>query len=221
MWKKLAPLVFGGLLGVVGLLCYRPVVADVPGAVFTVPSSSPSSVGVLAVRRDAFLELEDGRAIARVDSRLHRRGDLMTLSVAVDAEGPLVEPLPGLEGVPGANERTAAEIDALLAAGEISACVVLGSGRRLDGRVVPAKPTHLLTRRLDRDGRIDFEARTRAYVAGFTVVVEGLPVGTHRLEVSARGEVRLTGSFRVERDRGSLAGFTATGGLHRLAVGGE
>ncbi len=163
-----------------------------------------------------FIELEDGRRLARLDGWL-RRGERYRLTIG--ATGSDVEPLPGWRGVAGANTLTAQELDALLRDGALAAYVVRRDGSNTEATVRAGARERLPIRKTGADGRVDFRARTdEAHVTRIEVDTGVLAFGTYTLEIEARGEVRLRSEFRLGDDGGAIVTFETTGGLHRIGT---
>lgn len=89
------------------------------------------------------------------------------LRLSVNASGVVVEPLPGLQGVHGHNERTAEELQRLLREHALQ-LVLRRSGENLPGQLLEVARGTLPMRRLRDDGDIDFSARTAELTLGAT-----------------------------------------------------
>jgi len=110
---------------------------------------------VLDVRTAAYLE-DAGvpRPVAAVRAELSLRSGAVTLAVAVSACGPDVEPLPGVEGAPGANLRTAEELHFLLADDQLR-LETRGGGAVVAGALHAVERGRVPVRRLRADGSLD------------------------------------------------------------------
>jgi hypothetical protein len=170
---------------------------------------------VLGDRRDAFVEREDGRRVAEIDAALVHDGRATRLVLRVSALGTGVDALPGWEGVPGANLRTAEEMTRLLEEGSLSARLVgEETGIRVRAAVRVARRGAVPMRRLDAAGRLRLDERTRErLVTSIEVASDPLPPERMRVEVLVAGVARLTGE--VDPRRAALGPFRETGGLHR------
>lgn len=129
------------------------------------PASAPlvSPAGERCLDRRTALYYEDAivpRPIASVTAELVEAGDAR-LRVTVSAIGAGVDPLPGLTGAPGANLRTAEELDRLLRDGAL-ALVTRQEGVSEPGRCAAIEWRAVPVRRIGADGRIDFTAETAA-----------------------------------------------------------
>jgi hypothetical protein len=101
------------------------------------------------------------RAVAAVQAAVRARGDEVRLQIAVSALGDHVEAVPGLEGVFGANLRTAEELHRLLADGQL--CVETRvDGRSIAGDVATVERGHLPARALRADGTLVLHAEAPA-----------------------------------------------------------
>jgi hypothetical protein len=138
--------------------------------------------------------LEDAavpRPVAAVRATLHERAGEVRLAVEVSATGDGVEPLPGLEGVQGANLRTAEELHALLRDGAL-ALVTRQRGSERAGALHGVRTGRLPARRLRPDGSLDLHEATAAELPlAVTFRSADLPEGTSHTYVQAGGVPRL------------------------------
>ncbi|MCA8947961.1 MAG: hypothetical protein KDE27_00565 [Planctomycetes bacterium] len=165
------------------------------------PDGVAPTAAVVRDRRSA-LFLEDAvvpRPIARVTAELIERGGVRRARVAVSALGPGVEPLPGLEGVAGANLRTAEELDRLLREAALQ-LVVRSAGESLAGRRIAVRWAAVPVCRIGDDGAIDFAARTaREWPVEVTFESPALPSGETWCYLEADGVPRLAVEIAGDR----------------------
>lgn len=158
------------------------------------------------------------RPVAHVAVELLDRDGGLSLRVRVAACGALVDPVPGLEGVPGTNLRTAEELERLLRERALR-LVTRDAGRAVAGRLAGVGWARLPAGRIDAHGFIDrsrgtaaswpawvaFEsARLPARESWSYLEVAGVPrlavqvVGEQILAIESRGE-RLPAQRKVGR----------------------
>jgi len=128
------------------------------------PFADPADVGarVLDVRTAAYREdAEVPRPVAAVRAELLQAQGTVTLAVAVAVIGPDVDPLPGVEGAPGANLRTAEELHFLLADDQLR-LETRGGGAVVAGALQTVERGRVPVRRLRADGSLDLAARAPA-----------------------------------------------------------
>lgn len=131
------------------------------------------------------------RPVAAVQARVEQHGGAVRLRLSVAAVGDGVLPLPGFDGLPGANLRTAEELERLLADG------ALRLWTRADGprRVAAARPeVHrgpLPRRIVDAEGRLATGVSAAKWPLVVTFVSDPLPAGTSRSWLDADGLPRL------------------------------
>lgn len=175
------------------------------GSLAVAPSFWPG-----ARARDAVLDVQathyredapGARPVAAVRAVLRARGSDVVVEVEVAAIGAGVDPLPGVEGAPGANLRTAEELHFLLADDALhlrtraSGLDVAGSLLRVERDLVPV-------RRLRPDGSIAPEQAPAALPVRVAFASAALPLGRSRSFLLCGDVPRLV----VECER------TATGG---------
>lgn len=145
---------------------------------------------------------EGGRLVAMIDVELARTAEGQgLLRVGPRAVDPNIEPVPGFQGVRGANLLAARELGRLVERGELSLVRFTGEAAegRPTGRLLEVERGHLPERRLRDDGRIDWDARTsKLHVAQVLLATDPFGPGRHRIEVHAAGHPRL--SIDVEFD---------------------
>ncbi len=134
-----------------------PILGSVSLLVLPSPPSSPLDVRTAHYLEDA----AEARPVAAIAAALHRQGDAVVLELEVLAIGAGIEPLPGVEGAPGANLRTAEELDFLLAEGAL-ALTTRSNGAVVAGELLAVDRGPVPMRRLLRDGRVDRAARSSA-----------------------------------------------------------
>ena len=210
LWPALAAGLLVGIAGV-GLTLPREPAGSTQAA--------PPVNRVLDRRIDHYQEGEDGRRVARLEGTLEQAGDGVRYVLTASAFGNAIEPPPGYEGVPGANEITARELDRLLASG-----VVTARTREIVSGIVRPAPIEagaresIPVRRVGRDGRLELDGRTyERYASGLRIESEILRPGHYELEVCVAGEVRLQSRFRVAHDakKSRIETLAGMGGRHR------
>ena len=205
----LVPVTVGVALGLAGIAAVTPA----QGARMPAPADTPR---VLDERRDHFLEREDGRRIARIDSRLLAGPAGPTLELTIAPLGPEIEAQPGLAAVPGTNRKSAEELTRLHARGALSAWALPDAGGpAIVLSMTVADRGTLPIRRTHADGELDLHARTaEAWIRTLEIRSAPLPTDGYRIEVRVDDEVRLRG--RIDVTTGRLGAFREHGGLHRL-----
>lgn len=168
-------------------------------AVF-VPARSPAGPGPavqLDARRDLYREdAAAARPVAAIAATLWRRGDAIELEVEVAAVGDGVVPLPGVEGAPAANLRTAEELHALLRDGALwletrPAAAGDGAASARRGELRAVERGHVPARRLRPDGRVEGRASAAELPLRVRFASGDLPGGTCRTVLVAGGVPRL------------------------------
>jgi hypothetical protein len=161
-----------------------------------------------ALRFDYREEHDEGRAVAEVGVWLERCGEgEIELVLEPSALGPLVNPLPGYRGVRGGNERTALELERLLAGGlEVRTRASGGSaaGAR-PGTIGPSRIGRLPERHLEPDGEI-LRGESSPLVVAVRLGSGPLRQGTWTTEVLVSGRVRLAADFRFDGSRAEILG---------------
>lgn len=183
-----------------------PDVAQPPEHVAT---THVATTHVVDERVTSYFEDEDGRPVARMTARLLRAEGGVRMEYRASAFSPEIEPPPGAEGVPGSNQTTAREIDALLASGSIRLRLEdLDRAAHTDVQVVPGAKQHVPLRTVGPDGRIDFRARSREhYRSAFRGLSGVLPDGRYQLRVESDGRVRAQCRFVVRDGGGKILQF--------------
>lgn len=165
------------------------------------PLLPPPSPRVLDARTAAYLEdAEVPRPVASVRAELVEAGGAVRLRVAVAALGDEVAPLPGLEGVHGANLRTAEELERLLREDALR-LVLRRSGREVAGEDVVVERARLPARRVGAGGRLELDAATAAeWPVRATFTSPPLPAGESWCYLVADGHPRLAVGARCSTD---------------------
>lgn len=150
------------------------------------------------------LYMEDApipRPVASVRAKVVASGADVQLVVSVGALGDGIDPLPGLEGVSGANLRTAEELDRLLREQGLQ-LVTRIDGRSTPGTLLSVQHGRLPARRVQKDGRLDLQAETEAvWPTRATFATSDLPDGESWSYLEADSvprlavHVRRTGAF--------------------------
>ncbi|MCR9245234.1 MAG: hypothetical protein NXI31_09395 [bacterium] len=165
------------------------------------PPAAPAP-RVLASREALYLEdAVMPRPVALVRAELVGIEDARWLRLRLSAIGAGVDAVPGLEGVPGANLRTAEELDRLLREGRLAVTVEPVAGERT---TAPANVTAIEWRRLPARRvaitGIDFESRTTAeWPAAVTMLTARLPLGEVNVYLEADGLPRLLAVVAEDR----------------------
>ncbi|HEU4419401.1 MAG TPA: hypothetical protein VFT55_10710 [Planctomycetota bacterium] len=140
------------------------------------------------------LYLEDAaipRPVASVDTKVVASGADIHLVVSVSAIGACIDPLPGLDGVSGANLRTAEELDRLLREQGLQ-LVTRIDGRSEPGTLLSVQHGRLPARRVRPDGRLDLRTETEAvWPTCATFASSNLPDGESWCYLEADGVPRL------------------------------
>jgi len=191
------------------LLLAAFLLATVPFVPF-VPSGHPERV--LDTRRAPYYEdAAVPRPIASVLAELIDEAGTMRLRVTVSALGDEVDALPGLEGVHGANLRTAEELDRLLRDDELR-FVLRTAGESVAGALVAVARDHLPARRIDADGRLELEAQTTAqWPVRATFVGPPLPEGASWSYLEADGMPRLAVACTTTANGGRIVAIESRG----------
>src|SRR5688572_3805426 len=176
--------------------------------------TTESLAWVIDTRTADYLEdARDRRRVAAVVAQLVRIGTDLRLRVGVSALGPAVEPVPGLEGVPGTNLRTAMELQRLLADGEL-ACVVSRDGIRIGGgRLWRVHRASLATRRVEADGTFDLDARTASLPTQVVFESDALGSGRSDVDLTVRGLPRLRATVEAADGRGRIVALASVAEL--------
>lgn len=153
--------------------------------------------------------LEDegtGRVLAEVRAELVREDDSTRLLLALSAEGPRIDPVPGFAGVRGSNRITARELGRIdvehalrVETRELASdATVLGESR-------VARRGAVAERRVDRDGRLDANAfGAPDAVLELAVDSGSLGPGAHETRLQVDGRERLLVRFSFDGSRGRI-----------------
>lgn len=145
---------------------------------------------VLEARNFDYVDAEDNRSTAQVETRLVYAGEKIRLELALSAVGMNVQPIPGWMGVWGANRFTAEELEGLVQ-GKRVLMIRDGSGDRVVG-LREIRRGRLAERRLTADGKIDVMGMTeREYTLEAVLDVGEIEEGEDRVEVRVEGMTRL------------------------------
>jgi hypothetical protein len=167
--------------------------------------SAPSRV--LDARRERFVEDEaGGRTLAALDVELVRDGGRARLSLVAHAEGPEVDPVPGLAGVRGANRITARELDRIASGRllEVRTRRLDLDGAAIEGEYRVVRRGGVPERRVLADGRIDVAAKTEELALALGVDGGAVDPGRFATELTLGGRVRLSVEFRFDGERGAI-----------------
>ncbi|MEO6596576.1 MAG: hypothetical protein ABIP94_17630 [Planctomycetota bacterium] len=136
---------------------------------------------------DAFVP----RPVAQIAVELVASGEGAFLRVVVAALGPDVDPLPGIAGAPGANLRTAEELERLLREQTLQLVARVGADQ-VPGRLVEIEWARVPQRRIGEDGLVDFAAMTESpWPVRAVFESEVLPAGETWCYLQADGVPRL------------------------------
>jgi hypothetical protein len=140
------------------------------------------------------LYMEDApipRPVAAVRARVVANGADVELEVSVGALGAGIDPFPGLEGVSGANLRTAEELDRLLREQGLRLATRI-DGRSHPGTLLSVQYARLPARRVRPDGRLELQTETEAvWPTRATFATSNLPEGESWCYLEADGVPRL------------------------------
>jgi len=152
-----------------------------------------------------------GRIVAEVAVELRGVGDGAQLTIVPSARGPLVDAIPGLRGVRGANLHTARELARLFAAERIDVVTQRADGKReVHGTVRVSATGRVPERRRLADGRIDYLAESREELPLALSLVTGvLGRGEWRTEVHVDGVPRLAVDLVVRDGGGEILSVRA------------
>jgi hypothetical protein len=173
-------------------------------------SPGPSAGGERAVLdRSSTPYLEDegtGRVLADVRAELVRDGDSARLLLALSAEGPRVDPVPGIAGVRGSNRITARELGRIDVERALRVETrELGRDASVLGESHVARRGAVPERRVDRDGSLDADALgTSDAVLELAVDSGSLGPGEHEMRLWVDGRERLLVRFSFDGSRGRI-----------------
>jgi hypothetical protein len=154
------------------------------------------------------------RPVAWVHASLERHAGVVRLRLVVDAEGPGVDPVPGMAGVAGANLHTADDLRRLL---DERALTVHTRPTGRPGVVWPGmlrvqRTGTLPTRRFGANGELELDARTAAsYPLAVEFLSAPLPVGEHDTYVEVDGLPRLRVGTACDGRGGSVLAIESVG----------
>lgn len=132
------------------------------------------------------------RLVAWVRCALIRTGSMVQLQVELLAQGPAVDPVPGLAGIAGTNLRTAEELHRLLREGALTVESRPEAGGRQVGSIAAVVRGRLPTRRITPEGRLELDTATASELpVGVTLLTADLLPGRHHTYVVADGLPRL------------------------------
>ena len=172
--------------------------------------SSPAgaSIEVLDSRRAPYVEDEPGgRVLADVTARLVRESDHARLLLSISAEGPQVDPVPGIAGIRGANRITARELGRIESERSLEIETrALDGGAAVLGCYRVARRGRVPERRVERDGRVDSEA-LGARDAVLDLALDSGPVsaGARETLLVVDGRARLRVRFDFDGRGGRIA----------------
>lgn len=164
------------------LLCTPPIATPLP-----TPPARVLDRATAPYREDA----PGARPVAAIDAELHRQDGGVRLRVRLRARGDEVVPMPGFEGVHGANLRTAEELDRLLREQQLR-LIARVDGASRPGTLLEVVRAPLPERRLDAAGRLVAGATTRGeWPIAATFESSPLPEGSTWCHLLADGLPRL------------------------------
>jgi hypothetical protein len=175
----------------------------------TGPTAPEAAVPVVRLdsRRVDYLEDEGtGRRLAELRLELAREAGAVSLRIVATAVGPRVDPIPGWQGVAGANRITAEEFASILRRGRLSVEVdgVAPDEPRF-GTVRGGRQGHIPERRRRPDGAIDFDALTGdEYPLELVAITPPLGTGARRTRLLLDGKPRLEVTTFTSLDHGRI-----------------
>jgi len=155
---------------------------------------------VLAARVADYVDEGDGgRVHAEIGAELRRAAGGQRLWLRLSATGSRVDPVPGFEGVRGANRITARELGQLLDAGELRLRTRRrGTAAAVDGDFRVTRRGRVPIRATAADGGVDLHAETtQEFVLEVVADSGALGDGEFVAEVLARGVPRLRVCFTL------------------------
>lgn len=146
-----------------------------------------------------------GRAIAAVTATLAGGRQGAELTLALSASGPFVDPVPGFEGIRGANLITARELDAIVRERRIGVRTrAAGSNLTTRGTWRVGRRGPIPMRRLVK-GRIVWDSRSeRDYVLELVISGGRVQDGTYATEVIVDGRPRLRVRYEARGGAGRI-----------------
>jgi hypothetical protein len=169
------------------------------------PGTAPAVL--LDSRRVDYLEDEGtGRRLAELRLELVREAGAVSLRIVATAAGPRVDPVPGWQGVAGANRITAEELASILRRGRLSVEVAgVAPGEPGSGTVHGGRRGRVPERRRRTDGGIDLDALTcEEYPLELVAITPPLGSGARRTRLLLDGKPRLEVTTFTGRDRGRI-----------------
>ncbi len=155
----------------------------------------------------------DDRRLADIRLHLVERDGQRSLELVISAVGPQVEPIPGWQGVRGANRHTAEQIENILT-GRFSFVVKTQSADGVApwfGRWREGRRGKIPERRLVK-GRIDVDAVTpRDYPLELIVETGGVRPGKQTTELWFDGVPRLRVTYLIAGNEARIVGFASLG----------
>lgn len=169
------------------------------------------------------LYLEDApipRPVAQVQAGIATCPGGPQLQLTVAAMGDGVDALPGIEGVPGANLRTAEELDRLLGQGALRLVTRNGTGECI-GELIEVRRGRLPARALRTDGRLVFDAVTTGDLpVAVTFASAPLPDGESWSYLEADGVPRLAVQVQCTASGAEVLAIESLGERLPAAPGG-
>lgn len=146
-----------------------------------------------------------GRAIATVRTDLSRRGSREAcLDLAIRATGPFVDPVPGFEGIRGANRITARELDDITRGRRISIATKSADGTAVHGSWRAGARGRIPQRKLVR-GKVVWNGWSdREYVIELLLSSGNVGPGRHEMTVVVDRRDRLRVRFTFDGNRGTI-----------------
>jgi hypothetical protein len=171
------------------------------------PPRGAAPAVLLDSRHVDYLEDEGtGRRLAELRLDLACKAGAVSLRIVATAVGPRVDPVPGWQGVAGANRITAEELGSILRRGRLSVEVDgVAPGEPGLGTVHGGRRGHIPERRRRADGEIDFSALTaEEYPLELVAITPPLGSGARRTRLLLDGKSRLEVTTFTGRDRGRI-----------------
>ncbi|KAF0245373.1 MAG: hypothetical protein FD180_1688 [Planctomycetota bacterium] len=168
---------------------------------------------VLDERRLDFTEDEgSGRVVADVRAFLLLEDGRVRLRISASAVGPRVDPVPGFQGIRGANRIAAEELQSILRKERGMLATRRGTGVETE-RGREARRGRIPERRLNPDGTLDLDAESREEFP-LEAVFETAPPGdgVYTTELVVDGRPRLRVVYRVKDNSGRISALEAVDG---------
>jgi hypothetical protein len=172
----------------------------------TAPEAAAPAVLLDSRRIDYFEDEGTGRRLAELRVVLERDPGGVSLRIVASAVGPRIDPIPGWQGVSGANRITAEELASILSRGRLSVEVDgVAPGEPGLGTVHGGRRGRIPERRRQPDGEIDFSALTgEVYPLELVAVTPPLGSGVRRTRLLLDGQPRLEVTTFSGRDSGRI-----------------